>query len=208
MLMPILFGGAVVLQRVVERQANQTFRRVAVVDDTGRLFAPLQAAVDSWNRGERDLGPRVSEGPQFTLEPIAPPPAADRQALLLALSQRVRAQDLFAFVELPAGLIGNEPDARIRYYSAAPAYRELPDWLQRAVLKEVVKRRFEQAHVSPLVVATLLKPIATEELGLLNQTADGGVRAAVEVDKIRSIGIPLGFMFLLFLVVVMTTPQL
>jgi ABC-type Na+ efflux pump permease subunit len=120
----------------------------------------------------------------------------------------VRAQDIFAFVELPAGLIGNEPDARIRYYSGAPAYRELPDWLQRAVLTEVVKRRFQQAHVSPLVVATLLKPIAVEQLGLLGRTAEGGVRAAVEVDGIRTVGIPLGFMFLLFLIVVMTTPQL
>ena len=102
MLMPILFGGAVVLQRVVERQANQTFRRVAVLDNTGRLFAPLQTAVEAWNRGERDLGPKVAEGPQFTLESIAPPAPADRDALLLSLSQRVRTQDLFAFVELPA----------------------------------------------------------------------------------------------------------
>jgi ABC-type Na+ efflux pump permease subunit len=208
MLMPILFGGAVVLQRVVERQANQTLRRVAVVDATGQLFAPLAASAESWNRGERDLGPKVAESPQFTLESIAPPPPAEREALLLSLSQRVRSQDLFAFVELPAGLLGNEPDARIRYYSGAPAYRELPDWLQRAVLKEVVKRRFVQAHVSPLVVATLLKPIAIEQLGLLDRTAEGSVRQAVKVDGIRTVGIPLGFMFLLFLIVVMTTPQL
>jgi len=71
MLMPILFGSAVVLQRVVERQANQTLRRVAVVDETGQLFAPLEASAEAWNRGERDLGPKVAEGPQFTLESIA-----------------------------------------------------------------------------------------------------------------------------------------
>lgn len=208
MLMPILFGGAIVLQRMVDRQANQTVRRVAVIDETGRLIGPLQASAAAWNQGERDLGPKVAEGPQFTLESVGSPAPADREALLLSLSQRVRAQDLFAFAELPSGLIGDAPDARIRYYSAAPGYRELPDWLQRAVLKEVVKRRFEQAHVSPLVVATLLKPIATEEFGLLARTADGNVKSAVEVDRVRSIGIPIAFMFLLFLIVVMTTPQL
>ena len=207
MLMPILFGGAVFLQRVVDREANRTIRRVAVIDDTGRLFAPLAASAQSWNRGERDLGPRVAESPQFALEPVVPR-AGDREALLLSLSQRVRAQDLFAFVELPSGLLGENPDAKIRYYSAAPAYRELPDWLQRAVLREVVKRRFEQAHLSPLVVATLLKPIATEELGLLGRSSTGSVRQAVEVDRVRSIGIPVAFMFLLFLIVLMTTPQL
>ena len=207
MLMPILFGGAVFLQRVVDREANRTIRRVAVIDDTGRLFAPLAASAQSWNRGERDLGPRVAESPQFALEPVVPR-AGDREALLLSLSQRVRAQNLFAFVELPSGLLGENPDAKIRYYSAAPAYRELPDWLQRAVLREVVKRRFEQAHLSPLVVATLLKPIATEELGLLGRSSTGSVRQAVEVDRVRSIGIPVAFMFLLFLIVLMTTPQL
>jgi ABC-2 type transport system permease protein len=208
MLMPILFGSAVVLQRVVERQANQMVRRVAIIDDTGRLFQPLQAAVDSWNRGEREIGPRVADGPRFTLEKVAPPAGADRQALLLSLSQRVRSQDLFAFVELPAGLLGDERDARIRYYSAAPAYRELPDWLQRAVLKEVVKGRFEQAHVSPLVVASLLKPIATEELGLLDRAPSGEVQAAREVDRIRTSALPVALMLLLFLIVMMTTPQL
>lgn len=206
MLMPVLFGGAVLLQRVVDREANTIVRRVAVIDGTGSLYKPLAAAAGAWNRGERDLGSKVPDGPQFTLEEVSTP--GDRQALLLSLSERVRAQDLFAFVELPAGLLGDDHDARIRYYSAAPAYRELPDWLQRAVLREVVKRRFEQARLSPLVVASLLKPIATEELGLLGRTRDGTVREAQQVDRIRTIAIPVAFMFLLFLIVVMTTPQL
>jgi ABC-type Na+ efflux pump permease subunit len=197
----------VLLQRAVERETNRAQRRVGVLDETGRLFEPLEMATTSWNRGDRDLGPRIADGPKFTLEQVSPA-GGDRQALLLSLSERVRRQDLFAFVELPAGLLDDRPDARIRYYSASPAYRELPDWLQRAVLKEVVKRRFEQAHVSPAAVASLLKPIATEELGLLNRTSDGAIGHAVEIDRVRAIGIPVAFMFLLFLIVLMTTPQL
>ena len=207
MLMPILFGGAIQLQRVVERRSNDVQRRVAVIDDTGALFATLSTAADAWNRGERDTGARVPDGPKFALQSVTPP-AGDRNALRLALSERVRAQDLFAFVELPAGLLGTEGDTRIRYYSGAPAYRELPDWLNRTVLREVVTRRFELAHMSPLAVAALLKPIATEEMGLLARAPDGTIRAAREVDRIRTIFIPVSFMFLLFLVVVMTTPQL
>jgi ABC-2 type transport system permease protein len=204
--MPLLFSGAVFLQRMVERQTNSLSRRVAVIDDTGGLFGSLQTAADRWNRGERDTGSRVSDGPQFTLEQVRP--SGDRQAQLLALSGRVRSQDLFAFVELPPGLLTGGGDQKIRYYSGAPAYRELPEWLQRTVLRDVVARRFERAHVSPMVVASLLKPIATEELGLLDRTNAGVVREAQEVDRVRTIGIPVAFMFLLFLIVVMTTPQL
>ncbi len=206
MLMPLLFGGAMLLQRVVERQANSTVRRVAIIDDTGRLFAPLSAAAAAWNRGKRDLGPDVPDGPRFAVERIEA--GASRQATRLALSERVRNQELFAFVELPASLLGPQTTEKIRYYSGAPAYRELPDWLQRAVLKEVISRRFVDAHVSPLVVSTLLKPIATEELGLLTRGHDGAVREAETLDRVRTIGIPVAFMFVLFLVVVLTTPQL
>jgi ABC-2 type transport system permease protein len=206
MLMPALFGGAVQLQRVVERRANDVTRVVAIVDDTGELFAPLSAAAEAWNRGDRDAGVRVTGGPKFTLEPVQP--SGDRQALRLELSERVRSQSLFAFVELPPGLLGPDGGTRIRYYSAAPAYRELPNWLDRAVLKEVVKRRFAAANLSPMIVASLLKPVGIEEMGLLGRGADGSIRSAREVDRIRTVAIPVSFMFLLFLVVVMTTPQL
>ena len=99
MLMPLLFGAAVLLQRVVERQANSSLRLVGVVDDTGQLFRPLAAAAEAWNRGKRDIGPDVLDGPRFAVEQVAPQP--DRQALRLTLSERVRRQELFAFVELP-----------------------------------------------------------------------------------------------------------
>ena len=134
--------------------------------------------------------PEGRGGPAFTLEPVTPPAA--REALRLALSDRVRAQDLFAFVESRGPAAGNG-SAKIRYYLAAPAFRELPDWLQRTVLKEVVKRRFEDAKVSPLVVASLLKPIAVEELGLLGRDADGcGARGPAHRPRAR-IGIPRRF---------------
>jgi ABC-2 type transport system permease protein len=148
----------------------------------------------------------VPDGPRFAVERMEA--GASRQATRVALSERVRNQELFAFVELPASLLGPQTTEKIRYYSGAPAYRELPDWLQRAVLKEVVSRRFVDAHVSPLVVSTLLKPIATEELGLLTRGDDGSVREAETLDRVRTVGIPVAFMFVLFLVVVLTTPQL
>ncbi len=207
LLMPVLFGGTILVQHVVDRQSNGIERRVAVIDGTGQLFEPLERAAAIWNQGNRDGGKKVVDGPRFALERV--PDGALRQAdQELQLSERVRAGSIFAFVELPAGLLGAGSDVKIRYYSAAPAYRDLPDWLQRTVLKEVVVRRFEQAKVSPLVVAALLKPIATEELGLLDRAPDGSVRAAQTIDRVRTEGIPVALMFLLFLIVVMTAPPL
>ena len=207
LLMPLLFGGAVTVQRMVDTQVDAKPRRVAIIDETGVLYPQLLAAAAAWNRGERDLGPHVERSPQFALEAVAPGAGA-RADVRLALSERVRKEELFAFAELPRSLLEPRTSERIRYYSAAPGYSELPQWLRISVMKEVIKRRFEQANVSPLVVAQLIKPLDMEELGLLDRSRNGAVRAARTVDKVRTIGIPVTFMFVLFIIVMTTTPQL
>jgi ABC-2 type transport system permease protein len=205
--MPVLFGGAMSLQKVVDRQVDARPRVLAVIDDTGELLEGLKAAAEAWNRGERDMGPAVANGPQFMVEAVAPG-TRDRQAVRLELSDRVRGEELFAFAELEAGLLAPDTTDQIRYYSAAPAYGELPAWLHRSVMKQVVTRRFAEADVSPIVVHNLIKPLAIEELGLFDRTGEGAVRAAQTVDKVRTIAVPVTFMFVLFIIVMTTTPQL
>ncbi len=205
--MPVLFGGALALQNAVDRQVDAKPRTIAVIDDTGALLPSLTEAVQAWNRGERDLGPPQTLGPRFLVEAVTPD-GRDRESVRLELSDRVRREELFAFAELPSGLLAPDTSERIRYYSAAPAYGELPNWLHRSVMKEVVSRRFADADVSPIVVARLIRPLAIEELGLPDRSRDGTVRAAQTVDKIRTIGVPVTFMFVLFIIVMTTTPQL
>ncbi len=207
LLMPVLFGGAAAMQRLVDRQVDARPRRVAIIDDTGALYGQLAAWSAAWNRGERDLGPLVPEGPHFLLEEVRAG-GRDRETVYLDLSERVRRKELFAFAELPRGLLDPQTTERIRYYSLAPAYAELPNWIRQTVMKEVIKHRFAAADVSPLVVAELIKPVAMEELGLLDRRRTGEVRAAQTVDKIRTILIPVSFMFVLFIIVVTTTPPL
>jgi ABC-2 type transport system permease protein len=205
--MPVLFGGALALQKMVDKQVDAKARTIAVIDDTGALLPALKASVEAWNRGERDLGPVEAQGPKFLVEAVTPG-TREREALRLELSRRVRGEELFAFAELPDGLLAPDTSEKIRYYSSAPAYAELPGWLHRSVMKEVIKRRFADADVSPIVVARLIRPLAIEELGLLDRARDGTVRAAQTVDKIRTIGVPVTFMFVLFIIVMTTTPQL
>ena len=99
MLMPLLFGGAILLQRPVERQANSTMLRVAIIDDTGRLFRAAPAAAAAWNRGERDLGPDVPDGPRFAVERME---AGASRRTTGSPCRNGYEEELFAFVELPA----------------------------------------------------------------------------------------------------------
>jgi ABC-2 type transport system permease protein len=205
--MPVLFGAGLQLQKIVDRQVDARPRTIAIIDDTGELAPALLLAVQAWNRGERDQGPAVTGGPQFKVE-MARPDGRDRETLRLELSERVRREELFAFAELPAELLAPDTTARIRYYSAAPAYGDLPGWLHRSVMKEVITRRFAEADVSPIVVHNLIRPLGMEELGLLDRSRDGAIEPAQTVDKVRTIAVPVTFMFVLFIIVMTTTPQL
>ena len=69
--MPVLFGGALALQKVVDKQVDAKPRVIAVIDDTGELLPPLMESVEAWNRGERDLGPAETQGPKFLVEAVA-----------------------------------------------------------------------------------------------------------------------------------------
>jgi ABC-2 type transport system permease protein len=207
LLVPVLLGVALLMQHIIDRQADTRTRLIAVIDDTGSLVDDLERAAEAWNHGERDAGRTDANGPAFRIEHVRPG-ELPRREVLLALSERVRRDDLYAFAELPADLLETDNVEPLRYYSATPGYRDLPDWLHRTVMREVVKRRFEQAAVNPLVVAELVRPVVSKEFGLLARDGNGGIRQPQAVDRIRTLVIPATFMFVLFLIVMTTTPQL
>jgi hypothetical protein len=62
MLMPILFGGAVLLQRVVDRQANGILVTWPSSTTRRAVFAPVRRCRGLESR-ERDTGARVVDGP-------------------------------------------------------------------------------------------------------------------------------------------------
>lgn len=207
MLMPLIVAASMILQRAMTQQADRAERRFGVVDDSGRLFDALARAADDWNAGKRPDGRVVTEGPTFR-PVIIDPGSVSRDELRVTLSERVRRQELFAFVELPAELLDASRGATMRYYSAAPSHFELPNWAREVVNREVLRLRFEASPISASEVAELLHPVASEELGLLGRDADGQVREARTVDRVRTFLVPMGYAAVLFVIVLSTTPQL
>ncbi len=141
--------------------------------------------------------------------------------VLLALSERVRKGELFAFLVIPKDVL-EAPDgkpATIRYYSNSPTDRDLRNWLQFVLSDEVRARRFQKAGIDTGMVAKLSQPVTTEDLGLLSrsQPAAGeagtaakpaAIEEAQKVDPVRTFGPPIALMFVMFIVIMTTTPQL
>jgi len=204
LMMPVFMGIAVGVQRFTREATDIKDRRFVVVDRTGVLFAPLKASADDWNRAARG-------GATQTLPLFLPSEASfeegDEEARA-ALSDRVRRNEIYAFVEIPKEALEPGSTSTIRYYSNHPAYRALPAWISSTVNREIMNVRFRDAAVDRQLVARLTKRVETSELGLMQRDATGAIKAAAPVDKVRTMGIPVTMMMILLFSVMSGAPQL
>jgi ABC-2 type transport system permease protein len=204
LMMPVFLGVAAGVQKFTKDAVDIKDRRFAVVDRTGVLYAPLKAAADEWNAGARAASPQVAP---FYLPSEVKIEDRDAQALA-ALSDKVRKDEFYAFVEIPANALDPAAGEPLRYYSNHPAYRQLPGWISGTINREIVNRRFRDAAVDRALVGRLTKRVEMSELGLLERDTGGAIRAAAPVDKVRTVAIPVGMMMIVLFSVMSGAPQL
>ena len=147
-LMPVIMAVSFLLMRMTRNASDTTERRFAYIDQSGVAGAVLEAAA-----AERNLTADAERIPRFV--PLRVDERAhSRDDLRIELSDRVRAGELFAFVEIPAAIVDPDADVGILYYSDHPSYDRLPVWLMRtinqAVSKGVLKKQTASRYVSRL----------------------------------------------------------
>ena len=204
LMMPVFSAVAIGVQKFTKDAVDIKDRRFAVVDRTGVLYAPLKSAADEWNLAVRSATPQVQ--PAYLPEEVKVEPG-DTQALA-GLSDRVRKDQIYAFVEIPATALDPAATDPVRYYSNHPSYRPLPGWISGAINREVVNRRFRDASVDRVLVSRLTKRVEMSDFGLLQRDTSGAIKAAAPVDKVRTVAIPVGMMMILLFSVMSGAPQL
>jgi ABC-2 type transport system permease protein len=206
LLMPVFMGIAVGVQKFTRDATDIKDRPFVIVDRSGALAGPLKAAADEWNHANaaNDAGPQSQ--PRFLPSDAAFDPT-DEQARA-ALSDRVRRDEIFAFVEIPSDVLNPDTKSTINYYSNHPGYRTLPAWIQSTLNREILNQRFRSASIDRAVVSRLTQRVDLSELGLLERNAAGTIKAASKVDKVRTTAIPLGMMMILLFSVMSSAPQL
>jgi len=204
LMMPVFMGIAVGVQKFSRNATDVKDRAFAIVDRTGRLYAPLKAAADEWNKAAKARGAQTA--PLF-LPSEAMFEQGDDQARA-ALSDRVKRDELYAFVEIPKDALDPASTSAMSYYSNHPGYRPLPSWLGTTVNREIMNHRFREAAIDRALVIKLTKRVDVAELGLIQRDAGGALKAAAPVDKVRTVAIPVGMMMILLFSVMSGAPQL
>ncbi len=217
LLLPIIVGASIFLQKFMADQVDTTPRNFAVIDRTGKLYPVIAAAADANNQNLNDDEGKQRR-PAFQPTEVKPPASKDEaQTTLLDLSDQVRSGKLFAFVELPDNLM--EPmGGAIQYYSNTPNDSTLRDWLNNIVSTQVRTIRFSGSGIDQQLATRLNSPVPTENLGLLDRDtsaitssstgAGGRIKAAEKIDPIRTFAVPAVLLFVMFFVIMSSAPHL
>ncbi|MEO6213266.1 MAG: ABC transporter permease, partial [Vicinamibacterales bacterium] len=203
-LMPIIMAVSVLLVRATRDSGDGRARHFAYVDYSGVIGPSLEAAASAWNEAAA-----ATPGTTPTFFPVAVPHAGRSvDDLRLDLSARVRREELFAFVELPAELLDADAPADVRYYSDHPSYSALPEFLETSVNQIVMTERFRAASIDHALITRLTRLAPVNSLGLFDRDSRGGVTPAEKVDEMRAFAVPSMLIVLMYITVMTSAPQL
>ncbi|HZY90993.1 MAG TPA: ABC transporter permease, partial [Gemmataceae bacterium] len=216
LIMPIMMGGSLLMQWLLQGFHDTKEKRFAVVDRTpGRKLLPvIEAAADLYNRTALfdDKGKQVE--PRLVIEPVQPAGEADEAVddLRERLSQRVRNGEIFGFLEVGPDALASAPsgdgppDQRraIRYQSNRPTYLTFPNLMRAVLTRAVQDERGQGAGLNPSQREAMMQPVAFESKGLSRRDpATGKVEDASKQSEIAPFAVPFGLMMLMFMVVLM-----
>lgn len=234
LILPLMMGGSVLIQFLLKDQVDIRSKHFAVVDRTpgGKLGRVLEGAVVVRNAHtitDPDTGKQIR--PRYELELIAPstPPATQRYDL----SERVRHEDLFGFLEIGADVLESRPGKHqpgseyrprgleklgrgqagpdnlvLRYQSSSPNYDDFYHWAEQVLNQAIWQSRCEAAGLSREKFAAIVEPVPLVVKGLSQRDpATGDIEEGKDENQVASILIPGGLMMLMFmLILVGATP--
>jgi ABC-2 type transport system permease protein len=228
LMLPLMMGGSVLVQLLLKDQVDTSAKRFVVVDRTpgGKLASLVEAAAKIRNaKATRDPKTDKQILPEFFVEQIAP--QTDLSAQRFELSERVRKQEIFGFLEIgsdvlkpspvgPSGPIfsGHRgaaaldrtqvlPDGFVlRYQSNSPTYDEFYRWSEQVLNQAIWQSRCEAAGISREKLAEIVKsvPLVVKGLSQRNKTT-GEIEEGKDENEIASILIPGGLMALMFMLI-------
>ncbi len=216
LMMPVLMGSGMIAEAFLgDASLDTTDRRIAVVDHSGVLYdelaaaAELRNAIEIYDESSAPAKPKQI-APRFILERVLP--AEDVDESYLALSERVRSDELFAFVEIRPDVLesaGDDEQVGVRYFSNAPTYKNVRIWLSNVISASVRQWRFDRSGLDAEKVAWATRETSIDELGLVTRDeATGAIVQAEIVDKIGNVLIPIMLVVLLFMVIMMAAGPL
>lgn len=214
-MMPVLMLGGLFALRALQNVGTVKERKIAIHDASGVFADALSDASKQRNEGidamlaqtsednnaEMESKPSFNKAEKYEFEILEGELDDDRR---VQLSDQVRDQELYAFLEIPADSFdaGGEPAS---FYSQDSGLASSRGWIQQVLTETARRQRLEAANIDPQVVEVASAPIVVKGLGLVTRAADGSVQEAEEQDTMSAIFLPMIVMMLMFMIIFMAS---
>ena len=174
---PLLFGGGFLGLALLRAKPDITDRRIAVVDRAGGVAdAIIQQAKAKNAAGLFDKATGRQMAPRYLFEtPVEDAP--DANALRLALSDRVRRGELYAFLEIGADVLhpsAGSSGSQVAYYTNAAGMDEARSWLSGPVNDGIRMARLAKLGIDPRQAREVNASAPLESLGLVTRDEKTG----------------------------------
>ncbi len=220
-MMPVLMMGSLFAIELMRNAIEIHDRKIAVIDHSGEFVEllileanqknlSLEQGIDSSIDNDAETASESEEKQgdllggafdRYFFERIDPEQATDE--FKSQLSERIREQDLYAFVEIPANIDGGLSSDKIRFYSQDSSLSVARSWVSNIVNTSIREAKFAEAGIDPDAVAAASVPIEVVGMGLVDRGLDGGFSAEEENDPMNAIFLPMSVMMMMFMVIFM-----
>lgn len=202
---PILMSGSLLAMWIMKSHSDTDDQVVAVLDHSGVVAEAIAEAAEVRNTTEIiDEESGEKRKPAYVVRFVEPRP--DIAQLRLELSDKVRREQLHAFVEIGRDVVhpeGDDSDTRIAYHSQNASMDDMRRWIAQPINQELRRQRLREAGVSDADMATLFRYVRVEGMGLVSKDEDGRITEARTSSEGEAIGVPLVLIMLMFIMVMM-----
>ncbi|MGO4882816.1 MAG: ABC transporter permease [Bryobacteraceae bacterium] len=219
---PILFGGGFLGVALMANKPDIKERHVAIVDGAGIAGTVIQAAQEANKKERFDKTTHRQVEPCYLFEVLAP--AADAKLQRLELSERVRHEHLYAFIEIgPDVLQAPPPEAApaksdsdkdkpgpVGTYTNAGGFDEASRWLSDSINEGIQRVRLAKLGVDPGSLSSALADVKVDRFGLVSRDPKTGeIHEASKKNEVAEFAVPFGLMLLLGMIVMIgSSPML
>jgi ABC-2 type transport system permease protein len=207
---PLMMGGSLIAFLLLKDRVDTADKHLGVVDRSGVLAQELVKAAERRNANDvvdPETGKKMR--PAYYLQ-IIEPNTAKPDAQRLELSNRVRAGELHAFLDIGPRVVhpaGETDGFRIGYYARNPAMDDLRHWISGPINEHLRKVRLAEAGIRETQVPDLFDWINAEGLRLVSiDDATGGITDARTSSPLEALLAPVIIMMLMFLMIMMSVP--
>jgi ABC-2 type transport system permease protein len=206
-LAPIFMGGGFLGILLLRDQVDTTDKKIAVLDRTGVIAQEIVKAAEERNAAEvYDKTSNQKIKPAYIIE-VVEPDTLQLKAQRLELSNKIRNNQLCAFLEIGPAVIHpdqNSEASYINYHSEKAALDDIRRWIVWPINNHLRSLRLADAGIAESQVKDLFYWVSVESMGLVSQDIKTGrVQDARKSNEAEAIAVPIVMLFLMFIMMMM-----